>query len=227
MNVIIYAIILIVSMFSLYIFRNLLNDLGLKIVFILMSITSFILTFKYITISNLSLNANCVTYITMFSCLYLLLENNDKKEIRKLSNINFILNIFGAIMLYIMTYHTQSLTDTISVNMKNVFLGNTRILFAFPIITLLSNYLLIMMYEKMKTLYDNMFITTVTTFLLVGIIEGILYTIISYYNILTVKVIIELILSTYMIKLILTVIYSILLMILTKKKVAKWVVQHY
>lgn len=221
MNVIIYILILIASMFSLYIFRKLLGDLGLKVIFILMSIISFLLTFKYITIGNLNLNANCITYITMFSCLYLLLDNNDKKEIKKLSNMNFIFNAFCAVMLYIMSYHTQSLTDTISINMKNVFLGNTRVLIAFPIITLLSNYLLIMMYEKIKKIYDNMFITTVTTFLLVGIIEGILYTLISYYNILTLKIIIELVLSTYMVKLILTVIYSILLMILTKKKVVK------
>ncbi len=219
MNIIIYLIILIISILSLYIFRKLLGELGLKVLFILMSITSFLLTFKYITIFELSLNANCITYITMFSCMYLLLENNDKKELKKLSNMNFIVSILGAISLYIMTYHTQSLVDTISVNMKNVFLENIRILFAFPIITLLSNYLLIFMYEKIKELYDNMFITTVTTFLLVGIIEGILYTLLSYYNILTLKIIIELILSTYMIKLILTVIYSILLMLLTKKKV--------
>ena len=221
MNVIIYAIILIISMFSLYIFRKLLGDLGLKTLFILMSITSFVLTFKYITIGNLSLNANCITYITMFSCLYLLLENNDKKEIKKLSNMNFLITIFSSIMIYIMTYHTQSLTDTISVNMKNVFLGNPRILYSFPFITLISNYLLIVMYEKIKLLYDNMFITTVTTFLLVGLVEGILYTLLAYYNILTLKIIIELILSTYMVKLILTVVYSILLMIFTKKKVVK------
>ena len=208
-------------MFSLYIFRKLLGDLGLKIVFILMSIISLLLTFKYITIGNLNLNANCITYITMFSCLYLLLENKDKKEVKKLSNINFIINIFCVFILYIMSYHTQSLIDTISINMKNVFIENIRILVAFPIVTLLSNYLLIIMYEKIKKIYDNMFITTVTTFLLVGIIEGILYMLISYYNILTLKTIIELILSTYMIKLILTVIYSILLMLLTKKKVTQ------
>ena len=80
------------------------------------------------------------------------------------------------------------------------------------------------MYKKIKSLYDNLFITTVTTFLLIGIIEGVLYTLISYYNILTLKIIIELILSTYMIKLILTVIYSIILMKITKKKVIGWTI---
>ena len=221
MNVIISIGLLALSMTTLYFFRKQLGNLGLKIVFVLMSVTSFVLTFKYITLSTINFNANCITYITMFSSLYLLLDNTSKTEGKKISNLNFIINIITAILLYLTTYHTQSITDTIGINMKNVFEINSRILIIYPIITIISNYLLISMYEKVKSLYDNMFISTVTTFLLVGIIEGILYTTLSYYNILTTKTIIQLILSTYMIKLILTVIYSILLMFLTKKKVKK------
>lgn len=224
MNVIIYILILVLSMFSLYIFKKILGNLGLKIVFILMSITSFILTFKYIALSSININANCITYITMFSSLYLLLDATSKEEIRKLSNQNFIINIFMAVILYLMNFHTQSLTDNIGINMKNVYEANSIILITYPVTVLISNYLLIYMYEKIKKLYDNMFITTVTTFMLVGIIEGILYAGLSFYNILTLKTIIKLVLSTYMIKLILTVIYSIYLMIITKKKVLEWVV---
>lgn len=223
MNILIYTVIALISLLSIYLFKKILGNLGLKLLFILMSVTSFVLTFKYITIGNLNINANCITYITMFSCCYLLLELEDKQKIKKIINLNFIINIFIAIMLYLMSYHTQSLIDTISINMKNVFLENSRILLAYPLITLLANHLLIIMYKKVRIIYDNMFITTVTTFLAIGLIEGILYTIISYYNILTPKIIIELILSTYMIKLILTVIYSILLMVINRKKVIKWV----
>jgi len=221
MNVIIYLLILVLSMFSLYIFKKILGNLGLKIVFVLMSITSFILTFKYITISTININSNCITYITMFSSLYLLIDNSSKEESKKAVNQNIIINIFVAIMLYLMNYHTQSLTDNIGINMKNVYTANERILLIYPIIIFLANHLLIIMYEKIKNIYDNIFITTVTTFMLVGIIEGILYVTLSYYNILTIKTIIKLVLSTYMIKLILTVIYSIYLMIITKKKVSE------
>jgi len=224
MNVIIYLLILVLSMFSLYIFKKILGNLGLKIVFVLMSITSFILTFKYITISTININSNCITYITMFSSLYLLIDNSSKEESKKAVNQNIIINIFVAIMLYLMNYHTQSLTDNIGINMKNVYTANERILLIYPIIIFLANHLLIIMYEKIKNIYDNIFITTVTTFMLVGIIEGILYVTLSYYNILTIKTIIKLVLSTYMIKLILTVIYSIYLMIITKKKVSEWIV---
>ena len=219
MNVIICLLMLLICIITLSLFKKILGELGIKIVFILMSITSFLLTFKYINIWEFNINANCVTYITMFSALYLLLENKDKKETKKIINLNFLLNILCSVIIYTSTYHTQSLTDTVGINMKNVFRGNPIILISFPIITLLANYSLTIMYKKIKSLYDNLFITTVTTFLLIGIIEGVLYTLISYYNILTLKIIIELILSTYMIKLILTVIYSIILMKITKKKV--------
>ena len=155
----------------------------------------------------------------MLTSLYLYLETTDKKETKKLANLNFITNIFIAIMLYIMTYYTQSLTDTISVNMKNVFLNNSSILLVYPLTTLLSSYLLIWVYEKIKKLYDNHFITTVTIYLLVGIIEGILYTLLAYGTLLSTKTIIMIILSTYMVRLITTVIYSLFLTLLAKKKV--------
>lgn len=221
MNVIIYMCLLLILMVTLYYSKKILGDLGLKIMFILMSITSFILAFKYIILSTINFNANSITCITMFSSLYLFVDNNSKKEGRKITNLNFIICIFTAILLYLMTSYTQTITDTVGINMKNVFELNSRILIIYPITTLIANHILIMMYEKIKSLYDNMFISTVTTFLLVGLIQGILYTVLSYYNILTIKTIIELILATYMVKLILTVIYSILLMFINKEGMVK------
>lgn len=221
MNVIMYTCLLLILMVALYYSKKILGDLGLKIMFILMNITSFILTFKYITLSTINFNANSISCITMFSSLYLLLDRTTKEEGRKITNLNFIISIFTAILLYLMTTYTQTITDTVGINMKNVFEANSRILIIYPITILLANHVLIIMYEKIKSLYDNMFISTVTTFLLVGLIQGILYTVLSYYNILTIKTIIELILATYMVKLIITVIYSILLMFINKERVVK------
>jgi len=224
MNVIIYLSILIISMLSIYFAKKYLGKLGLVITFVCMSIVSFLLTFKYVTLSTINLNSNSISYVTMFTALYLLLESTDKLEVKKITNLNFMINIFTAIMLYIMTYYTQSLTDTISVNMKNVFINNYQILIIYPLTTLMSNYLLIWIYEKIKKLYDNHFITTVTTYLLIGIVEGIIYTILVYSRMLNNKTIILIILSTYMVRLITTVIYSLFLTLLSKKKVNLWAV---
>lgn len=219
MNIGIYLLILIISMLFLFLSNKFLGKQGLTLSVITMSITSLILNFKYVTLSTINLNANCITYVTMLISLYLLLETTNKKETKDIINLNFIINIFVAVMLYIMTYYTQSITDTISVNMTNVFSNNYKTLIFFPLTVLLSNYLLIWTYEKIKNLYDNHFITTVTIYLLVGIIEGIIYTLLVYNQLLSTKTIILIILSTYMVRLVTTVLYSIVLTILSKKKV--------
>ena len=221
MNYLISLCILIISIISLYLSKKLLGKNGLIFIFITSSVLSLILSFKYVTFSTINANANSITYVTMFTSLYLLLETVNKKEVKKLTNLNFILNIFTSIILYIMSYHVQSLTDSISINMKNVFINNYKILIAYPIITLITNYLLIWMYKKIRNLYDVPFITTVTTYLFIGLIESILLYFSVYYKVLNTKVIIKLLLSNYMIKLIITIMYSLLLTLLTRKKVKK------
>lgn len=227
MNIIVYLCILFVSILTTHYARKLLGKLGLIITFIGMSTISLILSFKYITIHTINSNANCISYITMFTSLYILSGTTEKKEIKQIINLNFIINTFTSIMIYIMTYYTQSLTDTISINMSNVFMNNSQILLVYPITTLLSNYLLIIVYKKIRVLYDNPFITTVTTYLLVGIIEGIIYTFLVYGKILSVKNIILILLSTYMIRLITTVVHSLYLTSLNKKEVKLWIVHIY
>lgn len=219
MNILIYLGIAIICIASIYYANKLLGKLGLTITFIVMSTVSFILTFKYVTLSTINLNSNCFPFVTMLTSLYLLLETTSKKETKEIVNLNFIVNIFTAVMLYIMINYTQILIDTISVNMKNVFDANSRILLVYPLTTLLSNYLSIWTYEKIKKLYDNHFISIVTIYLLVGIVEGIIYTFLCYQNILNTKTIILILLSSYMIRLIITVIYSLFLIIISKKKV--------
>ena len=219
MNILIYLGIAIICMASIYYANKLLGKLGLTITFIAMSTVSFILTFKYVTLSTINLNSNCFPYVTMLTSLYLLLETTSKKETKEIVNLNFIANIFTAVMLYIMINYTQLLIDTISINMKNVFDSNSRILLVYPLTTLLSNYLSIWTYDKIKKLYDNHFISIVTIYLLVGIVEGIIYTFLCYRNILNIKTIILILLSSYMIRLIITVIYSLFLILTSKKKV--------
>lgn len=219
MSAIVYLGILLISITIIYFSKKLLGVLGLKIAFILMTMLSFFLTFKYTTLSTINLNANSITYVSMFTTLYLLLESIDKKEVKKVTNLNFLISIFISVMVFLMSYHTQSLTDSIGINMKNVFINNYRILFIYPLTTLISNYLLIWMYEKIRKLYDIPFITTVTTYLLIGLIEALLYTMLVYGTTLSLKILIKLFLSTYMIRLIITVIYSLILTFISKKKV--------
>ena len=221
MNILIYLGILIVSRISLYFSNKFLKNLGIKVMVIIMNIISLILSFKYIDLSTIKLNASIITYVTMFSALYLLLENNTLKETKKTININFLITAFVSSLLFLTTLHQESIIDSISINMRNVFRTNYRILISYPVATLISNYLLLYLYQKIKNLYDIPFITTVTTYLVIGLISTLIFHLGSYYHILTIKNILELSLSTYMIGLILTVIYSIFLSKIKTTKVRK------
>lgn len=219
MNELLCICILIISLTIIYIAKKQSSKLGLMIVYITSSIISFILTFKVIAISTINFNSNAIIYVTMFTSLYLMLDKYSKKEVNSIIDLGFLMNIFCAIMLYIMSYYTQSLTDTVGINMQNVFINNSRILITYPVTLLISQKLLTVVYDKIKNLYDNIFISTVTTYLAVGLIEVILYTGISYLNIFEPTTIIKILLSTYMTRLIITVIYSLFLTIINKKKV--------
>ena len=224
MNELYIICILTISILSLYFTNKYLKSLGLKITFLVFNILSFILSFKYLILSTLNFNSNAITYTTMFSCLCLLLESsnkNTKKDINKIIKLGFILNIFSAIMLYIMSYYTQSLNDTIGINMTNTFINNYKTLIFYPLSILISQKLLILIYSKIKNIYDNIFISMVTTYLAVGLIESITYMFLTYYNVLESTTIIKLLLSTYMIRIIVIVIYSLFLTIFNKKKVQK------
>ena len=227
MNILIYFCILIIVTITIYLMRKLLGKQGLELTLIIVNILSLILSFKFIKISNFSIISNSITYVSIFTVIYLLLEEYDHKDIKKTINTNFIINIFLSIMLYLMSYYTQAINDTVGINMTNVFIRNYRILIAYPITTFLSSHLTILMYNKIKNLYNNMFISTTTTYLAIGLIDIIIYTLIGYLNVYQIKILIEIALSTYMIRLVLTVLHSLLLTILTKKKVKRWIISIY
>lgn len=224
MNLILLISAVIISLFITFITNKYMGKLGIIALYTISNLVAFILSFKLINISHLNFISNTLVYVMMLTMLYLLLERKEISEVKKIINFTFFINIFSSMMLYITSSYTQSLTDTIGINMTNVFINNYRILLAYPISQFVSQKILIYVYDRIKKIYDNLFISTVTTYLLIGLIEILLFSIVAYYNILRNKVIIEIILSTYMIRLIITVIYSLLLPIFLKKakKVIKW-----
>lgn len=217
MNLILLIVAVIISLFITFITNKYMGKLGIIALYTISNLVAFILSFKLINISNLNFISNTLVYVMMLTMLYLLLERKEISEVKKIINFTFFINIFSSMMLYITSSYTQSLTDTIGINMTNVFINNYRILLAYPISQFVSQKNLIYVYDRIKKIYDNLFISTVTTYLLIGLIEILLFSIVAYYNILRNKVIIEIILSTYMIRLIITVIYSLLLPIFLKK----------
>ncbi|MDY4996616.1 MAG: hypothetical protein SO108_02760, partial [Bacilli bacterium] len=75
MNILIYLSILIILTIFLFLITKLLGNLGLIITVVMTGILSLITSFKYVTLTTININASVVLSITMYTSLYLLLEN--------------------------------------------------------------------------------------------------------------------------------------------------------
>ena len=175
MNLILLIVAVIISLFITFITNKYMGKLGIIALYTISNLVTFILSFKLINISNLNFISNTLVYVMMLTMLYLLLERKETSEAKKIINFTFFINIFSSIMLYITSSYTQSLTDTIGINMTNVFINNYRMLLAYPISQFVSQKILIYVYDRIKKIYDNLFISTVTTYLLIGLIEILLF----------------------------------------------------
>ena len=218
MNILLLLCILIILTLAIYLLQKTLDKLGLLIGITLMNILAFILSFKYTILSNITISTNSIAFISMLTVIYMYYEKTNEKETKKVINEIFIINIIAAGLLYIMSLYPQEVINTVGINIKNVFIDNYRMLIAYPITTLLSSYGMIYIYKKIKNLYDNMFISTTVSFLIIGLLELLLFNLITYLFRFYFKTIIELTLGTYMVRIILTVIYSFYLTLLLKKK---------
>ena len=218
MNILLLLCILIIITLAIYLLQKTLDKLGLLIGITLMNILAFILSFKYTILSNITISTNSIAFISMLTVIYMYYEKTNEKETKKVINEIFIINIIAAGLLYIMSLYPQEVINTVGINIKNVFIDNYRMLIAYPITTLLSSYGMIYIYKKIKNLYDNMFISTTVSFLIIGLLELLLFNLITYLFRFNFKTIIELTLGTYMVRIILTVIYSFYLTLLLKKK---------
>ena len=222
MNILILFCILIFLTLAIYLLQKTLDKLGLFIGITLTDILAFILSFKYTSLSNMTISINSIAFIAMLTILYIYYEKTNEKETRRVINKIFVINIIAATLLYIMSLYPQEVINTVGINIKNVFIDNYRMLIAYPITTLLSSYGMIFLYKKVKNLYDNMFISTTVSFLAIGLLELLIFNVITYLFRFNFKTIIELTLGTYMVRIILTVLYSFYLtLILNKKKVRK------
>ena len=120
------------------------------------------------------------------------------------------------------TGYIPSVNDTVSINMQNTFGNYSRLLLIYPVTLILSEYLSLHYYQKLKDTYNDSFITLAFTYLLVGLIDTIIFSFVSYLNIISLKEIVTLALSSYLIRLLIIIIYYFVLdPDFLKKKVKK------
>ena len=206
---------------TIYCFNKIYEKKGLIYSIVLLSIISYILSFKITNIFHSNINLGIVTILGIFTAIYIYLIKYGKKEYKSILNITFISNIIFGLLIILLNYIIPSITDNISLDMKEVFINNFKIIISFPIIMYISELCIEKLFTLLKKIETNVFLSVILTYIITSIIYTIIFYLISYINILSIKEALFLGVSTYIIGLIITIINAIFIYLLTKKKVKK------
>ena len=223
MNEIIILLVIIICQITTLLFYKLFEKRGLYFSTVIISLLSFILSFKLVYVFKMNINLGIIPIVSLYTIYYIYLKKYGEKNIKDLVIINTISNVTFALLLVIMNYFIPSITETISINMQATFETNYKILIMYPIITLISELLIIKLYSFIVLVNKNTFISVILTYILTAILYTIIFYMVSYINILYLKESIFLGITSYIIGLLVQLINIIFIVLITKsKKVKKW-----
>ena len=221
MSVIVLILLIIICLFTIYIFYKLFDKRGLFFANTILSILTFILSFKIGYIFKMNINLGIIPFISVLTINYIYLIKYDKKNINSLLLTTTITNAIMVLFLVIINYYIPAITETISINMQGTFETNYKIIILYPIIMTLSEYIVIKLYTFISNLQNNNILSLLLTYIITALIYTIIYYLLVYINILSIKDSLYLGITTYIIGLVIHIINIIFIYYLTKSKKVK------
>ena len=208
MEVMLIILMIALGIFFILVSQYLIEKNGIINIYLIYNIASFLLSFKIMEVMKININANIVLSSLFTSLTYLIIDKTNIKEYKKVIKQTLTINIIISIVLLISTLYIGTINDINSVNMQNIFLKNYKILIGFPIITLINQILILLVYNEIKETIENTNTKIILTNLTILMVETILFSISSYIFNIKLPHLLVLIISNYLIKVIITSIYT-------------------
>lgn len=222
MEEIILLVLIALSLFIIYALYKILDKQGLYYGLIMLDLLAYILTFKITTVLKMNINIGIVPLISSFTCLYLILIKYGNKNIKNIFKITFLSNVVFGLLLTTTNYFFPSLTDTISKSIEETFITNYKLLILFPIVVFSGQYVINKIYGYVTEVQNNIFLATMLSYIISAITYIIIFYIIGYINILTIRDSLYLGVTTYITGIIVTIINIAFIYSLNRKKAKKW-----
>ena len=218
MEEVIILILVFLSMLTVLCLYKMLDKRGLYFGIVILNIIGLVLSFKISYVFKMNINMSIVPIIAINTILYIFIIKYGTKEIKNLLKINLYSNITTAILLIIMNYFVPAIKETISINMQGTFEYNYKILIAYPIIMVLSGLIISKLYQLIYSIQANNILCMTLTHIITSLIYTVVFSILSYIDIMEVKYSLFLGISTYIIGLPILIINIIFINILLKEK---------
>ena len=221
MGEIITIIMIFLTLLTIFCLHKTFDKRGLYFSVVIFSLISFILSFKISVVLKMNINTSIIILPEIFTIFYIFIIKYGYKDINDLLKITFYANITTSIIIAIMNIFVPTITETISINMQGTFEYNYKILIIYPFIILLSEIVTTKIYKIISIIQNNNLICICLTYIITALLYTVIYTVLSYINILEIKKSLFLGVSTYIIGLAITIINAIYVTLLVNKKVKK------
>ena len=146
-SIIIVLLLILVSLLLIYSMYKIYDKRGLYFSLVIMNIMSFILSFKIIKIFSLNINLGLIPMISIFTIIYIIITKYSIKDKKNILSLSLYTNIITSILILITNYFIPTVSETISISIKGTFEYNYKILILYPIIILLSQYIIIKLFN--------------------------------------------------------------------------------
>ena len=220
-SIIIVLLLILVSLLLIYSMYKIYDKRGLYFSLVIMNIMSFILSFKIIKIFSLNINLGLIPMISIFTIIYIIITKYSIKDKKTILSLSLYTNIITSILILITNYFIPTVSETISISIKGTFEYNYKILILYPIIILLSQYIIIKLFNYLKELQSNIIINITLTYITTGLVYTLVCYLIAYINLIDIKNTIFMGVSSFLIGIIITLLNTLIIDLIFKKKVKK------
>lgn len=208
MNLLIFILLIVLSIFFMYISLYMLDKKNYRYIYLIYSILGYLMSFKIIKLLSINLSANIVIETLFLTLTYLIIEKTTKEEFIKIVKNIFKYNLLVGVLLLFGSLYIPVVTDVVSINIKYMIIDNYKILLIYPILLSILQLLTYLVYNSIKELKLNIQNNIIISSLTILMVDSVIFNLFAYLFKIKLSNIILLILSNYLIKILLTTIYS-------------------
>ena len=200
MNELLCVITLVISFTFVILNYKFLGKTGLFLWIAIATIVSNIQTVKLVNIFGIESSLGTILYGSTFLASDILNLKYGKKEAKKTILIGFLTMIVMTVFMSLCLKYTPSSNDFAQQSLITIFTVNIRITIASLIAFAFSQFIDTILFQKLQKKYNKLWLSNNVSTMICQIIDTIIFCMITYYGLVDIHVIFQIMISMYIFK---------------------------
>lgn len=200
MNELLCVITLVISFTFVILSYKFLGKTGLFLWIAIATIVSNIQTVKLVNIFRIESSLGTILYGSTFLATDIINLKYGKREAKKTILIGFLTMIVMTVFMSLCLKYTPSSNDFAQQSLITIFTVNIRITIASLIAFAISQFMDTILFQKLQKKYNKLWLSNNASTMICQIIDTIIFCIITYFGLVDVQVICQIMISMYIFK---------------------------